>query len=117
MSPEERKLKEERLKNLFKNKVFEIKDYLHRQFMRFYYNGIFVQMQQKNEGDNKKPVKKSKHFSNLIDKFNANNNNNNKPKGILRKGTMVQRSNNNINNEDYLNKLKKTTTILKNNKV
>ena len=75
-SPEERKLKEERLKKLFKNKVYEIKDYLHRQFMKFYYNGIFVQMQKKTEGDDGTKVVRSKHFSNLISKFSSNNSNN-----------------------------------------
>ena len=46
------------IKKLFKNRVLEMKDYLHRKFMKFYYNGIFIEMQRKNEGakDNKKIV-------------------------------------------------------------
>ena len=70
------KEKEERLKRLFKNKILEMKDYLHRAFMRFYYNGIFVQLQKRKsiEINNNSKVVKSKRFSALVDKFNSPSN-------------------------------------------
>ena len=70
------KEKEERLKRLFKNKILEMKDYLHRAFMRFYYNGIFVQLQKRKsiEINNNNKVVKSKRFSALVDKFNSPSN-------------------------------------------
>ena len=113
MSPEERKLKEERLKNLFKNKVFEMKDYLHRHFMKFYYNGIFIEMKRKAEAKPTKVVK-SQRFSNLINKFNNPNpnpnNNNNVTRRMNRIKTTVPKINNN-NNEDF-NVLQKMGTIV-----
>ena len=64
--------KEQKLKKLLKNKLLGMKDYLHRQFMKFYYNGIFVQMQKrKTEETNVTKVVKSKRFSDLINRFNA----------------------------------------------
>ena len=71
------KEKEERLKRLFKNKILEMKDYLHRAFMRFYYNGIFVQLQKRKSieiNNNNNKVVKSKRFSALVDKFNSSSN-------------------------------------------
>ena len=70
------KTKEEKLKKLFKNRILEMKDYLHRCFMRFYYNGIFVQLQKRKtmEAPVTKVVK-SKRFSSLVDKFNSGSSN------------------------------------------
>ena len=117
MSPEERRLKEERLKKLFRNKVLEMKDYLHRHFMKFYYNGIFMQMKQKSEKENPTKIVKSKRFSNLINKFNENNNNNNNNKNNFNKQYNRTRSSapsinindNSIKNSDILKK--KVTAI------
>ena len=97
LSPEERKLKEERLKNLFKKRVFEMKDYLHRHFMKFYYNGIFVEMKKKAEDEKPTKVVKSTRFNNLISKFNSNSNtssNNNFLRKNNRQKTIVQKVNN-----------------------
>ena len=63
--------KEKRLKKLLKNKLLDMKDYLHRQFMKFYYNGIFVQMQKKKNAETNTKVVKSRRFSELINKFNS----------------------------------------------
>ena len=116
MSPEERKLKEERLKKLFRNKVLEMKDYLHRHFMKFYYNGIFMQMKQKSEEDKPTKIVKSKHFSNLINKFNANNNknnnNNNSNKLNNRQRTSAPSININDNSIKNSNILKKRVTVI-----
>ena len=70
------KTKEEKLKKIFKNRILEMKDYLHRCFMRFYYNGIFVQLQKRKtmEAPVTKVVK-SKRFSSLVDKFNSGSSN------------------------------------------
>ena len=40
----DKKEREKYLKNLFKIKVFEMRDYVHKCFTKFYYNGIFLQM-------------------------------------------------------------------------
>ena len=112
LSPEERKIKEERLKKLFRNRVLEMKEYLHRRFMKFYYNGIFLEMQRKNEGaqDNKKIVK-SKRFSNLINKFNQGNNNannNTSNKGLNR----LNRNKTTKPTQEEINVLKKRITMV-----
>ena len=39
-----KKEREKYLRNLFKTKVFEMRDYVHKNFIKFYYNGIFLQM-------------------------------------------------------------------------
>ena len=68
--------KEEKLKHLFKKRIDEMKDYLHRCFMRFYYNGIFVQMQKRKSLEIPvTKVVKSKRFSELVNKFNSGPNN------------------------------------------
>ena len=58
LSPEDllrqKRVKIARLKNLFKNKVFEMKEYLHKNFMKFYYNGIFLEMTGKIKKEDKK---------------------------------------------------------------
>ena len=40
----DKKEREKYLKNLFKVKVYEMRDYIHKCFIKFYYNGIFLQM-------------------------------------------------------------------------
>ena len=114
MSPEERKLKEERLRKLFRNRVFEMKDYLHRKFMKFYYNGIFMEMKNRNEGDKPTKIVKSNRFSNLINVFNNNNNNNNnnnKPK-INRQSTIAPNIKYNENNSEKNKKMQKSMSII-----
>ena len=69
--------KQSKLQNLFKRRITEIKDDLHKCFMRFYYNGIFVQQQKRNKM--KEPITKvvkSKRFSALISKFSGGLKNN-----------------------------------------
>ena len=87
-----------------------MKDYLHRQFMRFYYNGVFVQMQKKSEGDGSGKIVKSRRFSNLINIFNNPNNNNKVNRNInrnyTRQITTAPFMNNLLNNDD-INILKK----------
>ena len=74
----DRKAKEEKLKNLFKKRIFEMNDYLHRCFMRFYYNGIFAQMQKRKSLEIPvTKVVKSKRFNDLVNKFNSGANNKN----------------------------------------
>ena len=41
---DDKKEREKYLRNLFRNKVFEMKEYIHRCFTKFYYNGIFLKM-------------------------------------------------------------------------
>ena len=62
--------RQSKLQNILKKRITEIQDDLHKCFMRFYYNGIFVQQQKRNKM--KEPVTKvvkSKRFSALISKF------------------------------------------------
>ena len=74
----DRKAKEEKLKNLFTKRIVEMKDYLHRCFMRFYYNGIFAQMQKRKSLEIPvTKVVKSKRFNDLVNKFNSGANNKN----------------------------------------
>ena len=55
-----------------------MKDYLHRCFMRFYYNGIFAQMQKRKSLEIPvTKVVKSKRFNDLVNKFNNGANNKN----------------------------------------
>ena len=68
----DKKEREKYLKNLFKTKVYEMRDYVHKCFIKFYYNGIFLQMTGKlshleNNPDN----------NNGISKVNNQNNKNN----------------------------------------
>jgi hypothetical protein len=73
--------KQSKLQNLLKRRISDIKDDLHKCFMRFYYNGIFVQQQKRNKM--KEPITKvvkSKRFSALISKFSG---------GILNKDETV----------------------------
>ena len=75
-----------KLQNLLKKRITEIKDDLHKCFMRFYYNGIFVQQQKRNKM--KEPVTKvvkSKRFSALISKFSG---------GVKNKDEIVDNKNN-----------------------
>ena len=68
--------KQSKLHNLLKRRISDIKDDLHKCFMRFYYNGIFVQQQKRNKM--KEPITKvvkSKRFSALISKFSGGLNN------------------------------------------
>ena len=68
--------KQSKLQNLLKRRISDIKDDLHKCFMRFYYNGIFVQQQKRNKM--KEPITKvvkSKRFSALISKFSGGLNN------------------------------------------
>ena len=68
--------KQSKLENLLKRRITDIKDDLHKCFMRFYYNGIFVQQQKRNKM--KEPITKvvkSKRFSALISKFSGGLNN------------------------------------------
>jgi len=83
LSPEDierrRRLRELRLKNLFKNKVIEMRDYMHKKFMKFYCNGIFLQMTGKisvkpSKADTK--VAKTQNFNNILSKFENNNSDN-----------------------------------------
>ena len=63
------------MKNLLRRRINDMKDDLHRCFMRFYYNGIFVQMQKKKSmNDPITKVVKSRRFSDLINKFNKGSN-------------------------------------------
>ena len=88
--------KEERLKKLLKNKLLDMKDFLHRQFMKFYYNGIFVQIQKrKNEESNTKVVK-SRRFSELINKFNSRPKKLEKVDVNVKRGSTDAKINNNI---------------------
>ena len=120
LSPEERKLKEERLKNIFKKKVFEMKDYLHRNFMKFYYNGIFIQMKSRMNEEKPKKVVKSTHFSNLLNKFNKGGNNNNNTttttnvvRDARRHKTISPAIANDINaNSEFLQLLQKRGTMI-----
>ena len=116
-SPEERKLKRERLKNLFKNKVFEMRDYLHRHFMKFYFNGIFIEMKRKAE-DKPAKVVKSSRFNNLLNKFNNSNNsnnpnNNNNTKPVNKKINRLRSLNlsNKVDDENEFPFQKKMTSI------
>jgi hypothetical protein len=109
ISPEERKLKEGRLKNLFKKKVVEMKEHLHSRFMKFYYNGIFVQMQAKINDKEPNKVVRSKRFSNLINKFNRNSST---EEDIKRNQTLLANKRINSGVIDFSSPLKKATTIL-----
>ena len=73
--------KQKKMENILKRRITEMKDDLHRCFMRFYYNGIFIQQQKRNIM--KEPITKvvkSKRFSALISKFSG---------GILNKDETV----------------------------
>ena len=88
---DEKKEREKHLKNLFRNRVFEMRDYIHKCFIKFYYNGVFLQMTGKlNHIDN---VKKTDNNDNTnILENNTNNDNKN--------------DNHNINNDNEINKEK-----------
>ena len=88
LSPEDilrrKRIRENRLRNLFRNKVIEMKDYMHRKFMKFYCNGIFLQMTGKitvkpSKADSK--VAKTENFNNILSKFenSSDNKDNNDP--------------------------------------
>ncbi len=74
LSPKELK-KEEKLKNVINYQAKKLKDYLHACFMKFYYNGIFVQIQKRKSHNDPIKVVKSQRFSALINKFNNGLNN------------------------------------------
>ena len=52
-----------------------MKDYLHACFMKFYYNGIFAQIQKRKSHNDPIKVVKSQRFNALINKFNNGLNN------------------------------------------
>ena len=100
-----------------------MRDYLHRHFMKFYYNGIFVEMKKRAEAENPTKVVKSKRFSDLINKFSNNkknnntnnsNNNNNFNRNINRKMTTPQTLGN--NNPEFVTKNKESMAQGNNNK-
>ena len=77
------KEREKQLKNLFKNKVFEMKDYIHKCFIKFYYNGIFLQMtgklshlKKKDKSENSE-LPEINNFSFISEKMSENENENN----------------------------------------
>ena len=74
LSPKELK-KEEKLKNVINYQAKKLNDYLHACFMKFYYNGIFVQIQKRKSHNDPIKVVKSQRFSALINKFNNGLNN------------------------------------------
>ena len=57
--PKEEIIKRKRLRNLFKNKLFMLRDITRKYFLRFYYNGIFLQMTGKLNHLNKNLIKNS----------------------------------------------------------
>ena len=76
-----------------------MKDYLHRQFMKFYYNGIFMQqLKAKNEEGQNTKVVKSNRFNSLLSKFNSTSNTNAKISRPSKSKSSITNENNNINN-------------------
>ena len=76
---DEKKEREKYLKNLFRNKVFEMRDYLHKCFIKFYYNGVFLKMTGKLSHLNKEKETneiKLLNFSFTSENENEKNNNN-----------------------------------------
>ena len=96
-----------------------MKDYLHRHFMKFYYNGIFLEMKKKAEGEKPTKVVKSKRFSSLIDKFNSTSNTNNNTNKFERKlgrnMTTTQKTAIGFDGSNIKNNIKRKTTILEDN--
>ena len=77
----DKKQREKYLKNLFKNKVFEMKEYIHKCFTKFYYNGIFLQMtgklshlDKKSENNDEKTEVHNLNFSSEDENNNENEN-------------------------------------------
>ena len=107
----EKLAKEEKMKNLLRNRIKEMKDDLHKCFMRFYYNGIFVQMQKRKSEVPTTKVVKSRRFSELINKFSSGANNQNKKfekidersiKRLKTKSYDDKTNNNNVKNENNI---------------
>ena len=91
----DRKEREKYLRNLFKNKVFEMKEHIHKYFTRFYYNGVFLQM-----------TGKLKHVDNEVktnEKENNNNTTNNVENNINSAGDNNNITNNIENNNNSTN--------------
>ena len=77
----DQKEKEKYLRNLFKTKVFEMRDYIHKCFIKFYYNGIFLQMtgklkhlEKKKENEEKEDKSEVQHLSFISEKSSDNEN-------------------------------------------
>ena len=80
----DKKQRERYLKNIFRNKIFEMKEYIHKCFTKFYYNGIFLQMtgklahlEKKSENNDETNEVHKLNFSS--DDENNNENENEKP--------------------------------------
>ena len=113
LSPEDllrqRRIKEARLKNLFKNKVFEMKEYLHKNFMKFYYNGIFLEMtgkikKEEKKGDTKVVSNKNNNVKNRASIFEASGN----------KNFQRQKSSYTGNENTNMDEMKRRVTIFEN---
>ena len=96
--------KQKQLKNLFYNKLLEMKDYVHKYFMKFYYKGLYFQM--KYPDLYKKQITQEKPNNNEIkkeEKSNNNNNNNNNDNNINNDNNNNNNNNINIHNDDNNN--------------
>ena len=86
----DKKEREKYLKSLLKNKVYEMKDYIHKCFIKFYYNGIFLQMTGKlthlNDEKDKNEIKGLNELSfsseNEVENNNVTDNQNNELNNI-----------------------------------
>ena len=76
--------KQKQLKNLFYNKILEMKDYIHNRFTKFYYKGLLYQMKypelfiknNNNEIKNKQSIEDNQiNHKNSINKLNINEDN------------------------------------------
>jgi hypothetical protein len=80
---EKNELRKKKLKKIVQKKIDLINEYLHKLFVRFYYNGLFLKMVGKFPKRNYKKARSSKSLMNMIDTFKqencdiAKNNNNN----------------------------------------
>ena len=105
---DEKKEREKYLKNLFRNKVFEMRDYLHKCFIKFYYNGVFLKMTGKLSHLNKEKETneiKVLNFSFTSENENEKNNNNVEENKEINENTIS--SNNNIKIESQKEKEQK----------
>ena len=105
---DEKKEREKYLKNLFRNKVFEMRDYLHKCFIKFYYNGVFLKMTGKLSHLNKEKETneiKVLNFSFTSENENEKNNNNAEENKEINENTIS--SNNNIKIESQKEKEQK----------
>ena len=97
----DRKEREKYLRNLFKNKIFEMKEYIHKYFTKFYYNGIFLQMTGKLTHLNNEIKKNENEY--IIENKNINQFSNN--------------SENNINTENNKEEMEEKNKSIENNKI